>query len=103
MVLMGADFQFSNAKYNYDHIEKILNYCNHHQGRNMTFVYSTPMRFMNALKTEHTVWPVHHDDFFPYEMDSLEYWTGYFTSRPGFKKQIKDYSSLYHSQAKVFA
>lgn len=88
MVLMGADFTFSNAKYNFDNIEKILNLCNQRRGqeKNMTFVMSTPMRFMNALKTEHVVWPVVNNDFFPYEMDSLEFWTGYFSSRPGFKK-----------------
>jgi len=28
---------------------------------------------------------------------AFEFWSGYYTSRPGFKKQIKDASSQYYS------
>lgn len=34
----------------------------------MTFEYSTPMRYYNALKSEQIEWPVMDHDFFPYRM-----------------------------------
>lgn len=65
----------------------------------MNFFLSTPGRYVDALKNErHVKWPLVKDrDFFPYAESHLMYWTGYYSSRPGFKKQIKVYSSLYHS------
>jgi hypothetical protein len=70
----------------------------------MTFLYSTPQRYVNALKAENVRWPVIRDrDFFPYYEKHTQYWSGFFSSRPGLKKQTKDYSSLFNSQNKLFA
>lgn len=71
----------------------------------MNFKISTPGRYLDALSQEKNVkWPVvKNSDFFPYVEMHLVAWSGFYTSRPGFKKQIKDYSSLFHSQAKIFA
>ena len=70
----------------------------------MTFEYSTPSRYYNALKAETMVeWPVLDHDFFPYHMAGGRGWTGFFTSRPATKKLIKDYSNLYHALASLFA
>jgi alpha-mannosidase len=52
----------------------------------MTFVYSTPTQYMDAIKKENVTWPQNYNDFFPYASEKYEYWTGYFTSRPGLKK-----------------
>jgi hypothetical protein len=55
-------------------------------------------------KEKNVKWPVvKNTDFFPYVETHLVAWSGFYTSRPGFKKQIKVYSSLFHSQAKLFA
>lgn len=70
----------------------------------MTFIYSTPSRYVQALKDENITWPViRNHDFMPYAKEHNNYWSGFFTSRPGLKKQVKDYSSLLHSQNKLFA
>jgi alpha-mannosidase len=38
-------------------------------------------------------WPVYTGDFFPYNgFHVAHYWTGYFTSRPNFKKLIRDFT-----------
>jgi alpha-mannosidase len=65
---------------------------------------STPGRYVEALKAENVTWPVYYDDFLNYyenkgknEQSDFEFWSGYYTSRPGFKKQIKDASSQYYS------
>lgn len=54
----------------------------------MNFFLSTPGRYVKALQNEKNVkWPVVKDrDFFPYAESHLMYWTGFYTSRPGFKK-----------------
>jgi hypothetical protein len=54
----------------------------------MNFFLSTPGRYVDALKKErHVKWPLVKDrDFFPYAESHLMYWTGYYSSRPGFKK-----------------
>lgn len=70
----------------------------------MTFIYSTPSKYVAALKDENITWPViKNHDFMPYAKEHNNYWSGFFTSRPGLKKQVKDYSSLFHSQQKLYA
>jgi len=58
----------------------------------MTFIYSTPSRFTDAVKAEKVNWPVRTDDLFPYLTDANNYWTGFYSSRPDLKKQVKDAS-----------
>lgn len=66
---------------------------------------STPSEYIAALKKEDLKWPIKDGgDFFPYGSDSLNnYWSGYFTSRPDFKKNIKDASAALHASNKAFA
>ena len=61
------------------------------------------MRYYNALKLENIDWPVMDHDFLPYRLQENESWSGFFTSRQGTKKLVKDYSNLYHAQASIFA
>jgi hypothetical protein len=66
------------------------------------------------LKKEEVKWPIKYGDFLNYyEAESrrprpdgrtqFSFWSGYYTSRPAFKKQIKDVSALFYSQSKLFA
>jgi hypothetical protein len=60
--------------------------------------------YLEGVKKEKRTWPVNYHDFFPYvEGWHQPFWNGYFSSRPGFKKESKDYSALYHAQSKMFA
>jgi hypothetical protein len=70
---------------------------------NMTLVMSTPGEYIDALKKEKVKWPVVYDDFLNYYEDKWSFWSGYYTSRPSFKKFIKDASAVYHSSAKLLA
>jgi len=49
------------------------------------------------------VWPVFEDDFYPYYEKRYEFWTGYYTTRPGMKKQAKSYTQLFHAESRLFA
>ena len=40
---------------------------------------------------------------FPYSNLDDDYWTGYFTSRPGAKKMVKDASALFSAENKLFS
>ena len=70
---------------------------------NMTFRMSTPSEYINELKKENITWSVRYGDMLPYADNELDYWTGYFTSRPGAKKQVKDASALFNAQSKLFS
>ena len=80
-----------------------MNYINEHNTANMTLVMSTPSMYTNALKKENITWPVSYADQMPYANEKMDYWTGYFSSRPGAKKQVKDASSLAHAEMKMFS
>ena len=67
-------------------MDKIINYTNNFNTKNITFMYSTPSQFINALKQENKTWPVKTDDGYPYADDSTAFWTGFFSSRPSKKK-----------------
>jgi hypothetical protein len=67
MVLWGNDFTCSNQYACYKAIDKVIDYCNKNQNSNMTFMYSTPTRYVNALKAENIRWAVvRNHDYFPY-------------------------------------
>jgi hypothetical protein len=75
---------------------------------------STPGRYVDALKKENVTWPIKYGDFMNYgnlveetpENDPTKkinkkfeksFWTGYYSSRPGFKKHVKDASAQFYS------
>lgn len=101
---MGDDFTCSNQYACFKQIDSLIDYCNENQKTNMSFIYSTPTKYVQSLKDENITWPViKNHDFLPYAKEHNIYWSGFFTSRPGLKKQVKDYSALYHSQQKLYA
>jgi alpha-mannosidase len=75
---------------------------NRNKNHNMEFIMSTPTKYVDALKKENVKWPVKYDDltnyFQKFETGThREYWSGYYSSRPDFKKHIKDASNQYYS------
>ena len=55
---------------------------------NIEFIYSTPSGFLKALNQENIEFTSHREDFFPYMREENGPWSGYYSSRPGFKKQV---------------
>jgi hypothetical protein len=110
LYLFGDDFAFMNAQASFHQIEKLIEIGNRYNKHNMTFVMSTPGRYVDALKKENVTWPVKYGDFMNYGSENEEsfesdptkksqknyeknFWTGYYSSRPDFKKHIKDASA----------
>jgi hypothetical protein len=53
---------------------------------------STPTKYVDALKNENVAWPQHTGDFFnEARVEGMN--QGVFTSRPAFKKHIRDASA----------
>lgn len=69
----------------------------------MQFMMSTPQTYINALKQENVEWPTKNEDLLPYASDPARYWTGFYSSRPGFKKAVKDASAAFGSHSHIFA
>ncbi|XP_078495203.1 lysosomal alpha-mannosidase [Ciona intestinalis] len=89
MMTMGSDFEYSNANVWYKNLDKLIKYVNA-ADKNMTLFYSTPSCYLYALNHANVMWNVKSDDFFPYADAPHQYWTGYFTSRPGLKGYVRE-------------
>ena len=99
----GCDFSFQNARADYQYLERLMSYASKHNTANMKFVMSTPSDYVDAVKKENVTWPVRYGDTYPYAETANDYWNGYYSSRAGAKKQVKDASALHNAESKLFA
>jgi lysosomal alpha-mannosidase len=88
IMTMGSDFQYENANEWFKNMDKLIKYVNQQQanGSNVNAFYSTPSCYLYALNKAGRNWTSKTDDFFPYAHHPHGFWTGYFTSRPAFKR-----------------
>uniref|UniRef100_A0A7I4YMU9 Alpha-mannosidase n=1 Tax=Haemonchus contortus TaxID=6289 RepID=A0A7I4YMU9_HAECO len=95
MMLMGSDFQYTNANAWYTNLDKLIQHVNGNAIHGVHVFYSTPSCYVKGLTESSTTrLPTKEDDFFPYASSNVSYWTGYFTSRPTFKRMVRETSSL---------
>lgn len=97
IVTMGGDFQYSNARMWFENLDKLIFHVNKLQETKKSQInifYSTVACFLFSLNREKTTWPLKYDDFFPYADDATNFWTGYFTSRPTLKLNVKKSSNF---------
>jgi alpha-mannosidase len=91
----GSDFQYQNADHWFHNLDKIIHYVNYNasKGGPVVAFYSTPSHYTDAKaalsKKDQITWEVRSDDIFPLANDAHAYWSGYFTSRPGLKRQVR--------------
>ncbi|CAI4224969.1 unnamed protein product [Auanema sp. JU1783] len=93
MLLMGSDFQYTNANSWYSNLDKLIKYVNSNSSMNIEVAYSTPSCYVDYLMKSRPHLTSKDDDFFPYASSDHSYWTGYFSSRPTFKQMIRKASS----------
>ncbi|CAG0879219.1 unnamed protein product [Darwinula stevensoni] len=90
MATMGNDFNYQDAHVWYKNLDKLIKYVNEQRGDTVHLLYSTPSCYLKSIQEDSSVqWPEKMDDFFPYASDNNSYWTGYFSSRPTFKRFIR--------------
>lgn len=102
LIPWGDDFWFSNAHVTYKNLADTMTYFNEKYD-DITLLYSTPSEYIDMLKLEDVEWPVRYDDMMPYADQKEDFWTGYYTSRPGSKKLTRQASSFLHASTKIFA
>lgn len=93
-VPMGDDFNYQNAKMNYESMDALISTFNSIYD-NFTLIYSTPSNYVDALAAENIKWTVKKDDMFPYADDDNNFWSGYFTSRANDKEYTRRASYNY--------
>lgn len=93
MFTMGTDFQYQYAHTWFRNMDKLIHYVNL-DGR-VNALYSTPSVYLDAKYAADQSWPLKTEDYFPYADGPNAYWTGYFTSRPAFKRYVREMSGYY--------
>ncbi|KAK8957105.1 hypothetical protein KSP39_PZI000968 [Platanthera zijinensis] len=93
MWTMGDDFQYQYAESWFREMDKLINYVNK-DGR-IHALYSTPSIYTDAKYASNEAWPLKTDDYLPYAKDPYTYFTGYYTSRPTFKRFVRVLSAYY--------
>ncbi|KAL6642500.1 hypothetical protein ACP70R_020681 [Stipagrostis hirtigluma subsp. patula] len=93
MWTMGDDFRYQYAESWFRNMDKLIHHVNR-DGR-VHALYSTPSIYTDAKHASNESWPVKYDDYFPYADSTNAYWTGYFTSRPTFKRYVRMLSGYY--------
>lgn len=105
LIPMGNSYAFQNAGQIFKNMERMVKYIEeNYKEVNVDLVFSTPSEYIKAIRADKASYPVFYGDLLPYiEANSDEVWSGYFSSRPQIKKNIKDTSALIHAQNKIFA
>ena len=108
MITAGMDFAWQFAEVNFKFFENVTAlYASHETGRKFKFMFSTVDEYFQAIflkqQEEKFNWPTYTSDFFPYNGYHIaHYWTGYFTSRPNFKKYLRDFTGLVQASDTYF-
>ncbi|GKV44092.1 hypothetical protein SLEP1_g51316 [Rubroshorea leprosula] len=93
MWTMGDDFRYQYAESYFKQMDKLIHYVNK-DGR-VNALYSTPSIYTDVKNAANESWPLKTDDYFPYADSTNAYWTGFFTSRPAFKRYVRILSGYY--------
>ena len=105
MVLMGDEFNFSDAEDYFTKSQKLIDYFNENTGKmfNIELKFSTPSEYIDAIAEKDIEWSNRYADMLPYSDTPNAYWTGSFTSRPQLKSYIRKASAAYHGASKLLA
>ena len=88
----GGDFNYQNADTWMHNLDKTIHYVNLNGSVNA--FYSTPTLYVTEKKKAQQSWEIRRDDIFPLGDAAHHYWSGYFTSRPGLKRQVRRASNF---------
>ena len=102
-LLLGDDFTFINATLTLDNFDIFMKETNKALEGKLKLIYSTSTNYIQKLKEENITWPTYTGDFTPYYDHSRAVWTGYFTSKPTLKRQVRITSQIYHAASKLLS
>ncbi|GAB4853095.1 hypothetical protein Ancab_017279 [Ancistrocladus abbreviatus] len=91
--IQAATTQYQYAETWFKQMDKFIHYVNK-DGR-VNVLYSTPSIYTDSKYAANETWPLKSHDYFPYADREHAYWTGFFSSRPGFKRYVRALSGYY--------
>ncbi|XP_054707229.1 lysosomal alpha-mannosidase-like [Uloborus diversus] len=99
VMTMGMDFHYRDSLSWFKNLDYLISYVNSLQsvGMKVNMFYSTPSCYLNSLHNSNVTWTTMKTDFMPYASKQHEYWTGYFTSRPALKLQIRKSNAFFQA------
>jgi lysosomal alpha-mannosidase len=106
ILTMGDDFQYANAHMWFKNLDKLIYHVNQRQlnaDSKVNAFYSTTACYLYSLYTANMTWSTKSDDFFPYADQPHTFWTGYFTSRPAFKKYVRQTNNFFQAIRHIVA
>ncbi|EGG16955.1 hypothetical protein DFA_07936 [Cavenderia fasciculata] len=105
LVTFGDDFAYQSDQ-DFTKGDYLIDQLNEHFD-DMVVTRSTLTEYYNflqfAMKTKQSTVPLFKKDFFPYITESSNPWTGFYTSRPIAKRQIREISSLIRSTDFIYS
>ena len=95
MMLFGHDFYFIQAHEIFNKLEQALSILKE-ENNDFEIIYSNVSYYMQELKKEQIDFPNFEpvNDFFPYQAGPVNWWTGYFTSIPLYKRFINFFLNI---------
>ena len=85
----GHDFMFVDAHKMFDNMDKLLDYINSHPEYKVRVRYGTPTEYFQALHDEQVRFPMLVRDFLPYGPTEVNWWVGFYSSRPLLKRMCR--------------
>eukprot|EP00727_Mastigamoeba_balamuthi_P008923 m51a1_g4653 putative lysosomal alpha-mannosidase (909) ;mRNA; f:21586-25008 len=98
LVTFGDDFQWGDAEAEFRGLDELIAHFAAHPEARINLFYSTPAAYGDAVAARGLQQlGAKTDDFWPYGDSPDDYWSGYFTSHPAFKRSVRASSALFHA------
>ena len=88
LIPMGGDFFYKNAHKIFINTDRLIKYFNEEYD-DFKLIYSTPGEYIKAVHESGATFPVKYEDQLPYADWPFAYWTGFYSSRPVSKGNIR--------------
>ncbi|KAK7002970.1 lysosomal alpha-mannosidase [Biomphalaria glabrata] len=96
VVAMGADFAYRNAETWFNFYDPLIKKANE-MYPDIHLMYSTPSCYSYYVNKERVTLEEKKEDFHPYSIPPAAYWTGFYTTRGGLKRHIKQAGQILQS------